>query len=388
MLPYILNTVRSNANAFCNISKCCECFLVHLLTVFSIITVKDITHGSDVLVKKLTDLGCSVYEDNTGEQIGGNAGNIYAVLEGSLEGSILFSSHMDRVANGFGIKPKCCGSRIVSDGTTILAADDISGIAAILDGLRRIKASGSPHPRIEVLFTVCEEVLVTGSRYLDYSRFQSKIAFVLDSPGRIGRIINGAPYKAQLIFEVKGQPSHAGNAPEKGINAVVASAKVLSRIRDGRLSPSSTANWASFEAKGPSNVVNAYAIVSGEVRSATSEELYAYVEEFRKVCADVAQETGAEIIPQVNFNYEGFLIEESRPSICLMKKVFEKMQIPVIIERGGGGMDANRLNTNGIEAIGLATGYAQNHSSSEYIEKDDLIRSGEMVENIILTREY
>lgn len=340
---------------------------------------------ADVLVKKLTNLGCSVYEDDTGEQIGGNAGNIYAVLEGSLEGSILLSSHMDRIANGIGIKPKCCGSRIISDGTTILAADDISGIVAILDGLRRIKASRLPHPRIEVLFTVCEEVLVTGSRYLDYTRFQSKIAFVLDSPGRIGRIINGAPCKAQLTFEVKGLPSHAGNAPEKGINAVVAAAKVLSKIKDGRLSPSSTANWSTFEAKGPANVVNAYAIVSGEARSATSEELYAYIGNFSKVCTDTAQETGAEIFPQVNFNYEGFVVEESRPSICLMKKVFEKMQIPILIERGGGGMDANRLNANGIEAIGLATGYAQNHSSSEYIEKDDLIKSGEMVENIVLT---
>jgi len=46
-------------------------------------------------------------------------------------------------------------------------------------------------------------------------------------------------------------------------------------------------------------------------------------------------------------------------------------------------MDANRFNAHGIECVGLATGYGANHTYNEYIVVEDLIRSGEMVEQII-----
>ena len=37
-----------------------------------------------------------------------------------------------------------------------------------------------------------------------------------------------------------------------------------------------------------------------------------------------------------------------------------KRCIDMVIERGGGGMDANHFNANGIECVGLATGYGDN----------------------------
>ena len=50
-------------------------------------------------------------------------------------------------------------------------------------------------------------------------------------------------------------------------------------------------------------------------------------------------------------------------------------------------MDANRLNEHGIECVGLATGYGKNHSPEEYVYVEDLIRSGEMVKQLILRYE-
>lgn len=60
---------------------------------------------ADVLKKKLTDLGFGVLEDQAGSTFGGNTGNLIAIMEGTREGSVLFCSHMDRVANGCGIHP-------------------------------------------------------------------------------------------------------------------------------------------------------------------------------------------------------------------------------------------------------------------------------------------
>lgn len=134
----------------------------------------------DAVTKKLTDLGFTVREDGTAAKVEGEAGNVCAYLEGTMEGCVLFAAHLDRVQNGLGIKPQIKDGCLVSDGTTILAADDLSGAAAILDGIRRVLASGKPHPRIEVLFSVCEEIGVQGTKHLDTSLFEAKYGFVLD----------------------------------------------------------------------------------------------------------------------------------------------------------------------------------------------------------------
>ena len=72
-------------------------------------------------------------------------------------------------------------------------------------------------------------------------------------------------------------------------------------------------------------------------------------------------------------------------SSCIQRaaKVYEQMGLEMKVEAGGGGMDANRLNANGIACVGLATGYSKNHGIYETLEVDDLLRSGEMVERFI-----
>lgn len=339
---------------------------------------------ADGVIAKLKEIGCAVWEDPAAaEALGGNTGNVHAVLEGGLEGSLMFSSHLDRVDNGLGITPIIEGGRILSQGT-ILAADDISGVAAIIDGLRRLKEGGVKHSRVEAVFTVCEEKGVSGSKYLDYSGIKSKIAFVLDSPGRIGRVVNSAPSKAQVDISIKGKPAHGGNAPEKGINAVIAGAKILASVKDGRIDEESTANFSTFEAKGPTNVVNPAASIRGEARSRNHEKLEKYLEELQEVCRRVAGETGAKIDLEVVHHYKAFLIPETAETISLAGEVFSAMGIPMVVEGGGGGMDANRFVAAGIESVGLATGYAKNHSTEEYLEVEDLIRSGEMVERLVM----
>jgi tripeptide aminopeptidase len=339
---------------------------------------------ADAVTVKLKEIGCSVWEDpESAKALGGNAGNLYAVLDGGLEGSILFSSHLDRVPNGIGIKPVFSDGRIVSQGT-ILAADDLSGVAAIIDGLRRVKESGEKHSRVEVVFTVCEEKGVSGSLHLDYSRIKSKTGYVLDSPGRIGRVINSAPSKANIRIEIKGRAAHSGNAPEQGVNAVAAGVRVLTSVKEGRLDEESTANFSTFEASGPTNVITAKATIVGEARSRNHAKLENYLAELDAVCKKVAADMGAEIALDVTHNYRSFLTPESSETIRLIGRVFDDMGIEMKVEPGGGGMDANRLSANGIECVGVATGYAKNHTPDEFLVVEDLVRSGELVEKLIM----
>ena len=95
---------------------------------------------ADRLKEKLAELGIQAKEDDTAEKIGGNAGNLFGTLKGGMSGTpILLSGHMDTVAPGIGKKPVFHeDGTITSDGTTVLGADDLTGVIAILEGIRAV----------------------------------------------------------------------------------------------------------------------------------------------------------------------------------------------------------------------------------------------------------
>ena len=126
-------------------------------------------------------MGFETEEDDAGSHYGGNAGNVYGFLKGSLYGEpVLFSAHMDTVEPGIGKKAVFQeDGRITSDGTTVLGADDAAGLTEILGGIRRVLSSGKPQRDIEVLFPIAEELYTKGTRVFDFSKIRSKEAYVL-----------------------------------------------------------------------------------------------------------------------------------------------------------------------------------------------------------------
>ena len=104
------------------------------------------------LMNKLKNLGGEVLMDQAGEQVGSNAGNILARFPGTGQGRpLLLSAHMDTVMPGRGIKPIREKDRIRTDGSTILGADDKSGMAIILEALTVLQERKLPHPPIPAL---------------------------------------------------------------------------------------------------------------------------------------------------------------------------------------------------------------------------------------------
>lgn len=338
---------------------------------------------ADTLKEKLTRLGCEVREDRTGEVIGGTAGNVIGFLKGTVGMPLLLAAHMDRVPNGDNIHPVISDGKVTSDGTTILAADDVSGIVSILEGLRQLRESGLPHCDVEVVFTVCEERLVTGSKHLDFQSLKAKHAYCMDSPGHTGRIINAAPGKAQLFLDVYGRTAHAGNAPETGINALKAAAQILAGMKEGRLDYETTANWALASAGSVTNVVCDHAQLGGEVRSCSPKKLQDYIDYVKEHSKDVISQTAATCNVRAEYCYDGFRIPPEDELLTTLCEAMARCSIPVTIEGGGGGMDANRFNAAGIKAVGVATGYFNNHTTQEELYLDDLQRAGRLVFELI-----
>lgn len=346
---------------------------------------KDERAIADVLKNKLKKIGCNVIEDNTGEIIGGNAGNIIAKLKGDKGiPPILLSAHMDRVKKGKNISPVIEENRIKSDGTTILAADDVAGIVSILSGIRKIKEENLKHGDIEIVFSVCEEKGISGSKYLDYSDLQSKIAYVFDSPGNIGRIVNQAPAKTKISIRIFGKPAHAGNEPEKGINAIRIAGVGLSKVNEGRISKYTTSNFGIIKGGEATNVVCDYLELIGEVRSTRKEELESYRKHVEEVFREAASKFNAKIEIDFEDSYDTFYIREDENISKILTKAMKAIGVEYHFSSGGGGMDANRFNKAGIQAVGIATGYRNNHTLQEEIVIKDLIKSGELVKQIAI----
>lgn len=339
---------------------------------------------ADCLAEKLKNLGCQVTEDNVGEKIGGNAGNLYAVLPGTVPSSVLLAAHMDRVPGGENIQPVISGDKITSGGDTILAADDLAGVCTVLDCLRRLNASGQPHCTVEVLFTVSEEAGLRGSKNLDPSMLHSKQAYVFDSSGRIGRIICGAPSKANIKIRIFGKAAHAGNEPEMGIDAAKVCGKILAGLEIGRLDAETVSNFPILRTGTPAtNIVCDYAEILGEARSLDHNKLETYLEYLKRTVTEIASSSGAKAEIVAVVETYAFSVPEEDPVIAKAVNAMGKMGIAPNISKGGGCMDANWLNKYGIRCVGLATGYLYNHTVRETLYIQDLYRSGQLAEQIV-----
>ncbi len=341
---------------------------------------------ADVLKEKLAALGCAVEEDDTGEKIGGSAGSLIARLPGDpAKPALLFSAHMDRVANHGHIKPVVLEAEdlIKSDGSSILAADDVAGICAILDGVRRVLEEKIPHGDIEIVFSVAEEVGLLGARHLDYSKIKAKMAYVIDSSGPPTRLVTQAPSQYTLNIKVHGRSAHAGLEPEKGLNAIKAAASALARVREGRLSPRTTANFGVIQGGQASNIVCDFVRITAEARSTDPEELRAYMAEVEKVFAETAAEWNTKIEIEPRLEYSTYRVDETEEVIQLAVKALKTLGLAATVVPTGGGSDGNFLNANGIKAIGVSTGCAKVHTPEETQPIADLVRCGRLVTELI-----
>jgi tripeptide aminopeptidase len=292
---------------------------------------------------------------------------------------------MDRVENPGVIVPRVLESenKIVSSGDTILAADDISGVVAILDGIRRVKESGEPHGTVEVVFSVAEEVGLLGARYLDPSALTSKMGYILDSGGPLGTLVNRAPTQYTFLIKIHGKSSHAGMAPEKGLNAINVGAQALMGIKEGRLSPVSTSNFGIICGGKATNIVCNYLEIKGEARSHEERELKEYLAEVDKVFYGTAKERGAKVEIDYTLEYEAFYVKEDEDVISLAYEILEQLGMTPQVLSGGGGNDGNYFNKYGIKSIGLAVGYDKVHTEEEEQSISELIKCGEVVAEII-----
>ncbi|ASN05332.1 M20/M25/M40 family metallo-hydrolase [Virgibacillus necropolis] len=340
---------------------------------------------AEVLKKKFTDLGLEVTEDNSKEVTGHGAGNLICNLKGTKENidPIYFTSHMDTVVPGNGIKPSIKDGYIVSDGSTILGADDKAGLAAIFEMIRTLKENNIDHGEIQFIITAGEESGLVGAKALDASLLKAKYGYAIDSNGEVGDIIVAAPTQAKLFTTMKGKTAHAGVAPEQGVSAITLAAKAISKMPLGRIDDETTANIGRFEGGKQTNIVCDYVEILAEARSLVPAKMEAQVEKMKQAFESTANEYGGTAEVDVQIMYPGFKQKAGDQVVEVARNAAKTIGHESKLLTSGGGSDANVIAGHGIPTVNLAVGYEDIHTTNERIAVEDLVRISEYITAIV-----
>ncbi|MCL2035524.1 MAG: M20/M25/M40 family metallo-hydrolase [Oscillospiraceae bacterium] len=328
----------------------------------------------DYLASCLTELGFAVYEDDAGEHLGGTCGNLFGYLDGdaTLE-TLLFSSHMDTVEPSRGKTAVLHGDgRITSAGDTVLGADDLAGVAAILEALRSIREQGLPHRPIEVLFTIAEEFYCRGAGRFDYSRLKSREAYVLDLSGPVGTAAYKAPTILSFTVTITGKAAHAGFASKDGVHAIAVAAKAISSLQMGQVDDETTCNIGLIEGGTARNIIPDRCTLKGEIRSYSHAKALKQIEHVKRIFDESAAISGATAELEPVCDIEAYETGCEHPVVKRFESVCSFFGLPFALTPTFGGSDNNHFAKHGITGLVIATAMNSCHSREEYTTVSEL----------------
>lgn len=346
-------------------------------------------------------------KDNTQEK---SCGNLYGYLPGTPDlPPLLLSAHMDTVEPSHGKQMVTdAEGRITSAGSTVLGADDCAGLASILEALTVIFENQIPHRPVEILFTAAEEPYCAGAGQFDFSKLQSKEAYVFDLTGPVGGAAYQAPTIVSFTIRFCGRSAHAGFEPENGIHAIKAAALAVTRIPCGHVgsvlrenssggnitlqssagtekADSSTINIGTISGGTADNIVPDTCTVSGEIRSYSDAEAQGWLREITAVAEQCAKSMGASAEVQHTTHFHAYCTDLSHPVVRRFESACEQLKLPLNLCRTFGGSDNNHLAYHGITGLVVATAMNNCHSCEEYTTIDELERAANLALALILS---
>lgn len=337
-------------------------------------------------------------------------GYVYAKLSGSVPGAIGFVAHMDtspdapdspinariiEYAGGdillsdgivtsvkdYPFIEKYSGQRlIVTDGKTLLGADDKAGVAEIVSMCEYfINNPEIPHKTIAVCFTPDEEI-GRGADFFDYDRFAAKEAYTVDG-GALGEIEYENFNAASAKVTVNGVIIHPGSAKNKMKNAVLYVSEFISMMPSNEI-PAATEGYEGFYHIHDIRADESHGEIRMIIRDHDKEKFEAkkrFLENLVFYLNSVHGEGTFSIkIKDSYYNMK----EKILPFMHLIdnaKAAFEKAGVMPEIVPIRGGTDGARLSYEGLPCPNLSTGGENFHSVREFIPVESLEKMTEVL---------
>jgi len=316
---------------------------------------------------------------------GGETGNLICRLPGTMPGPRrLLCAHMDTVPLCVGARPLVKkGFLVPADKTTALGGDDRAGATAVLVTAMEILRRRLPHPPLVFLWTVQEELGLWGARHVGRAWLgRPRLAFNFDGSSP-EQVTIGATGGYRLEIRVRGIPSHAGVAPEKGVSAITIASLAIAELhrggwhglvqRDGR---AGTSNVGVIRGGEATNVVTPEVQIHAEARShdpAFRARIVRAIERaFRDAVRSVRNADGEQgrVHMRGRLDYESFRLPGDNPSVAAAEAAVRAVGGEPMRAISNGGLDANWLTARGIPTVSLGAGVANAHTTGERLNLD------------------
>ncbi|MEG0515718.1 MAG: peptidase T, partial [Cetobacterium sp.] len=273
---------------------------------------------------------------------------------------------------------------IVTDGTTLLGADDKAGIVEIMTALKYLKENPTiEHGEIKIGITPDEEI-GRGANLFDVEKFGAKFAYTIDG-GEVGELEFENFNAASANIVIKGRDIHPGASKNKMINAMLL-AMELNDMLPANERPEYTEEYEGFflltNFKGTIETTEIDYIIRDH-----SKEKFLEKKELIENAVKYLQGKykDAEIILTLKDSYYNMreMIEPVYHIVDLAKNAMIEVGVKPIIKPIRGGTDGARLSFKGLPCPNIFTGGHNFHGKFEFIPIESMEQSVKVILKIV-----
>ena len=273
---------------------------------------------------------------------------------------------------------------MLTDGTTLLGADNKAGIAAILEAMVYLLN----HPEIEhgtvrVAFGPDEEI-GRGANLFDAKGFNTKYAYTVDGSVK-GELEYESFNAAAAKVTFKGVSVHPGTAKGKMINAVKLAMEFDAMLPVDQV-PEKTEGYEGFFLCSSLNATIENASASYIIRDHDKEKFNQKKQLMLQNAAKMNDQYGTAVVSvdlHDSYYNMGEVISKDMTPVNVAKQAMENLGITPIIKPIRGGTDGSKITFMGIPTPNIFTGAENFHGKYEFASMQDLDASKQTIIEII-----
>ena len=273
---------------------------------------------------------------------------------------------------------------IVSDGTTLLGADDKAGVAAITACMAYLKDHPEvTHAKICVAFTPDEEI-AKGTVNFDIPRFGADYAYTFDG-GEIGTLETENFNAATAMVTIKGVVVHPGLSKGKMVNSIKLASRLIGAFPEEQ-APETTEGYEGFIHPNKIEGTVAETSVRILIRDHDKEKFEAKKTLLKDLTRKLAEEESrADISLTIKDSYENMrpYLEKTPKVMEIVREAYRQAGIPISEEPIRGGTDGARLSVRGLPCPNVFTGGLNYHSVYECIPIPSLEAAAEVALSLV-----
>ena len=273
---------------------------------------------------------------------------------------------------------------IVTDGTTLLGADDKSGIAEIMTAMAYLAAHPEiEHGKVRVAFGPDEEIGRGADRF-DVAHFGCDFAYTMDG-GPVGELQYESFNAAGGRLHFHGKNIHPGTAKGKMINAVQLLKDFLSALPEDQV-PEKTDGRQGFIHPMEAQVTVDQGQLDLIIRDHDRQAFQAKKDLVQSI---VDKMNATYPVPVVSLEMKdqyynmAEVIEQDMQSVELAKSAMEAIGIKPIIEPIRGGTDGSKISFMGLPTPNIFAGGENMHGRYEFVAVESMVKATQVIVGII-----